>query len=798
MKISRHWLHQFAHISDISDQEFSRLFNIRTAELDGVENQAQQFENMVIGQIQSIASHPNADKLRVTQTNIGQESVQIVCGASNIKEGMKVIVALPGSKVRWHGEGDLIELKETELRGVKSVGMICGADEVGLPNKVDGVADMSELDCAIGTPLAEALGKNDTIIEIDNKSLTNRPDLWGHYGLARECAVIWQRELKALPVYEGDFGSSELKVTVTDSKLCPRYMALRFTVESINNAKRIADFLSRIGLNSHGLLVDLTNYILHELGQPLHAFDATKVKGAITVRPAKTGEKIVTLDEVERTLNDGMLVICDEEKILAIAGVMGGLASAITAETKEVILEAANFDPVSVRTTAQKLALRTDAVQRYEKSLDPYLPETALKRFLHLLEENATISINSAVTDIFPNPPRPLQFVISPERITKRIGAPIALDFIKTTLQALGFTIEDQTDSSLLLTVPSFRATKDISSEADIVEEIARLYGYEKIEPSLPTIKLTLPPAQTWLTLEQKIKYFLAQAYHLNEVYHYSFYGPKELQRFGYIHEHVMLLNSLSEEHTHLRTNLLPGMLEGLSKNSTLFDQVKVFEIGKVYLPRLKGELPDERAKVGILYSDKNNSSPFYAVKQIVDSLFSGLHIKAAIKPYQPKAEEQFMQSGRAASIVVANQDIGYIFELSAIIRDQYKAHNRIAFAEIDFEEILKLYGKSQHTFKPIAKFPSKLFDVSVIVSKDSQSGVMVEEMSAAHPLIENVELFDVFEDESLGQAKKALAFKVTLQAQDRTLTDDDMHTVQKLLFDYLMKEHQGVIRGLE
>ncbi len=399
MKISRNWLQQFVDISDISNQEFSQLFNIRTAEIDGMESAAEQFEHMVIGEIKSIAPHPNADKLRVTQTDIGTSTVQIVCGANNIKEGMRVIVALPGSKVRWHGEGDLIELKEAELRGVKSTGMICGADEVGLPNKVDGVADMGDLSCPIGTPLAVALERNDTVIEIDNKSLTNRPDLWGHYGIARECAVIWDRPLLALKVAVLKSKNKPLGVKVEESKLCPRYMAARFSLHKVNNDRGVASALSSIGHNSHGLLVDLTNYIMHELGQPLHVFDAQKVSGDIVVRKAKANEKLVTLDKVERTLHEGMLVIADEVKVLAIAGVMGGLASAVTTDTKEIILESANFDPTSIRVTAQKLGLRTDAVQHYEKSLDPYLTETALNRFFYLLEQHADFELTSGIAD---------------------------------------------------------------------------------------------------------------------------------------------------------------------------------------------------------------------------------------------------------------------------------------------------------------------------------------------------------------------------------------------------------------
>lgn len=797
MKISRNWLQQFVDISDISNQEFSRLFNIRTAEIDGMESAAEQFDHMVIGEIKSISSHPNADKLRVTQTDIGEKTVQIVCGAPNIKEGMKVIVALPGSKVRWHGEGDLIELKEAELRGVKSTGMICGADEVGLPNKVDGVADMSEFDCPVGTPLAIALDHNDTVIEIDNKSLTNRPDLWGHYGIARECAVIWDRELQPLKVSTTKSKAKALAVKVEEPKLCPRYMAVALNLAKIINDQGLAKSLASIGHNSHGLLVDLTNYIMHELGQPLHVFDADKVSGSIVVRKAKPNEKLVTLDKVERTLQEGMLVIADQEKVLAIAGVMGGLESAVTSKTQNIILEAANFDPTCVRVTAQKLGLRTDAVQHYEKSLDPNLTEAALKRFLYLLEQFAEFEIVSGIADEFPAPPQPLEFVVDVERIANRIGAPVTKDFIAKTLKALGFELKAKGKTELVLTVPSYRATKDISGEADIIEEIARLYGYEKIEPALPQVALSLPPKQPWLELERKIKFFLAHSCHLNEVYHYSFYGPKELEKFEFSHDHVVLKNSLSEEHTHLRTHLLPGMLDGLVKNSTLFDHIGIFEVGKTYLPTSAEKLPDERTKIGIMYTDSNDQVPFVTVKSYVEALLNSIGISYRNSTYHAQDHELFMQKGRSLLMHSGEQVVGYVYELSSKIRSKYKVTTKVAFAELDFEVLLAHMNEKARLFKPIIKFPNKLFDVSVVVTKDTEVGSLLASLSKQHELIDSVEFLNEYTDDTLGADRKALAFKFTLQAQDRTLTDQDMHTVQKLVFDHLSKKFGGVIRGL-
>lgn len=795
MKISRQWLEQFVDLNGISSEEFVRLFNIRTAEIEGSENMAELWENIIVGQIKSIAPHPNADRLQVTQTDIGGKTVQIVCGAKNIYEGMKVIVALPGSKVRWHGEGDLIELKEAELRGVKSVGMISAAEEVGLPKAGEGVVDLSKLSAKAGTKLATALGKNDTVIEVDNKSLTHRPDLWGHYGIARECATIWDRKLKELPVYEGKFGKSELKVTVKAPELCPRYMAVSLEVSTMKAGESIANTLSNIGHGSHGLIVDLTNFVMHELGQPLHAFDADKIKGSIIVRKAQDKEKIVTLDGITRTLDSSMLVIADEEKAIAIAGVMGGQSSQITDTTKSIVLESANFDPTSIRVTAQKLALRTDAVQRYEKSLDPNLGETSLLRFLHLLQENAEVTITSGLADVFSRKPKKITFAVSPERIAERIGAKVTLAFMVKTLKSLGFGVTKKAKNQLALTVPSFRATKDINGEADIIEEIARFHGYEKIVPELPKIGLALPVHEPWHELEKRIKTFLAQSCRLNEVYHYSFYGDKEVRKFQLLSEHEKLQNSLSQEHTHLRVTLLPGLIDGLVKNLTEHDRVAVFEIGKVFYPGKK-DLPEEHTKIGILFSAPNTDTPFYEVKMYVENLLNTLNIHHDIQMLENE-KRVYVQNGRAAHLMAKNKIVGEIYELSGAIRSAYKISQRVAYAELDFEEILALARPMARNYKLLPKFPSKLFDVSVVVAKDMEVGPLMQEMQKKHALINNVELFDIFIDEKIGKDKKALAFKVELLASDRTLTDSDMHDAQKKIFDFLTQEKQGIIRGL-
>ncbi len=798
MKVSRTWLNQFVSLADVSDEQFSALFNIRTAELEGIENLSAQWQHIVVGEILSIAAHPNATKLQVTQTNIGDRTVQIVCGASNIRVGMKVIVALPGSKVRWHGEGDLVELKETELRGVTSVGMICGADEVGLPNTEDGVKDLSALPAKVGTPLAQALGLDDSIVEIDNKSLTHRPDLWGHYGLARECAVIWDRKLLPLPVDTSPAGTEQLAVQVSASTLCTRYMAVKLQVTDIRDHTELANRLRALGHSSHGLIVDTTNYIMQELGQPLHAFDATQVVGAIHVRHAVAGETIETLDGVVRTLDSTMLVIADDQKVLAIAGVMGGKSSQITESTTSIILEAAHFDPTSVRVTAHKLGLRTDAVQRYEKSLDPYLPETALRRFLLILGQYCTVKISSEIVDQFPLPPQPKYCVINPQRINARIGTDISTGFISHTLEQLGFVIKKTSEQEWQLTIPSYRATKDVSSEVDIIEEIARFYGYEKITPILPRVPLGLPIPQPWYELEKKVKTFLAFTAGLQEVSKHSFYSEATIKQFGLDQQHTVLRNSLSQDHTHLRVSLLPGLCDVVQRNSTTKLPINIFEIGKTFLPSSKDlkVLPTENVMIGIVVSDPENNIPFKKVQATVSKLLGHLHLEVSIEPWS-EGLPIAAQAGRAATIKVANQVIGHIFEVAGVVRSRLKLEQRVAYAEINFEQLLNTTPNKALEYEPVPKFPHKVFDVSVVVDRQVAAGTLLHELQKLDPLISVVQLFDIYEGDKIATTNKALAYQFTLQSQDRTLTDEDMHRVQKVVFDFLTTQYQGVIRGL-
>ncbi|MBP7057613.1 phenylalanine--tRNA ligase subunit beta, partial [Candidatus Gracilibacteria bacterium] len=579
--------------------------------------------------------------------------------------------------------------------------------------------------------------------------------------------------------------------------LCTRYMAVKLSITNIQDHSELANRLRALGHSSHGLIVDSTNYIMQELGQPLHAFDADQVVGSIHVRHATAGETIETLDGIVRTLDPTMLVIADDQKVLAIAGVMGGKSSQITESTTNIILEAAHFDPTNIRTTAHKLSLRTDAVQRYEKSLDPYMPETALRRFLLILGQYCTVKVISEIVDQFPLPPQPQFCVINPQRVKARIGNEISTDFVSHTLTQLGFLIEKKNDQEWQLTIPNYRATKDISSEADIVEEVARLYGYEKITPILPRVPLGLPIPQPWYELEKKVKTFLAFAAGLQEVSKHSFYSESTIKQFSLPHQHTVLRNSLSQDHTHLRVSLLPGLCDVVQKNSTTKLPINIFEIGKVFLPSSKNptDLPNENVMIGMAVSDPENSVPFKKAQAIISRLLSHLHLETAIEPWTEDVPTA-AQAGRAATIKVANQIIGHIFEVAGVVRSRLKLEQRVAYAEINFEQLLNIIPQKALEYEPVPKFPHKAFDVSVVVDRTVAAGTLLHELQKLDPLIYTVQLFDIYEGDKIATNTKALAYQFTLQSQERTLTDDDMHRVQNVVFDFLTAKYDGVIRG--
>ena len=809
MKISVNWLRNYVNLPEQQDwQAFGDLLTVRTAEVEEVIDLGESFANMVIGQIEAIKPHPNADKLRITRTNVGGETLQIICGASNIFEGQKVAVALTGAKVRWHGEGDPVTLEPTKIRGEESFGMICAGSEIGLPDETDGILDLSHLKAKPGTPLAEALDKNDVIIDIENKTLTHRPDLWGHYGMAREIAAITDEQLKPLELqtkYDHKLPNI-VDVQVEDIQLCPRYLTVTIDEVKVGPSPAwLQTALENTGNRSINNIVDATNFVMLELGNPLHAFDTSEIAGGkIIVRRAHNGESIETLDEEKKELDPETLIIADSEKPLAIAGIKGGLHSGISEDTTRITLEAANFNPVSVRKSSTRLGIRTESVQRFEKDLDPLLAGEALDRLVKIILElcpGAKIISNRQDVNNFNYKPRAIKLDL--KKASSKIGAEISPDLAAELLEKLEFQVE-KGKNSLKVTVPSFRATKDINHQDDLIEEVARLYGYEKIPPVVP--ELHIRPAARPNT-ERREKYLIRDILSLelgfNETVNYSFYSKKTLENCGLDEStHLKIRNYLSEEQTHLRVDLIPNLLYNAASNLKNTNHLKLYEIGRSYKLVNQYFPLEEKIIAGLILdsakSKDPNHNPFYQAKTALDILLTRLDVES-LQYRRAESPNPLAHPAKHAAWFDhrSQQEIIHLYELHPQVAQNYGLEKeRIACFSVNYS-LLHALPRPVRKYRPIPRFPSIQIDVSILVPADSEVTIYEKAIrSAEKELIAAVRLFDFYQGDRIPANKKSLAYQITLQAPDRTLTDAEMKNTQQKIFQALQKAG-AEIRGL-
>jgi len=606
MYISMNWINDFVDLKGINLEELINRFTLSVAEVEGTIKYGENIKNVITAKIVEIEKIESSDKLRKVKVDNGKEIVTCVCGAKNIKIGDIVPFAQIGSMVNG------IEIKQVQMAGETSNGMCLSEKELGISEDHSGVM-VFDSNTKLGVNVKQLLDIDDTVFEIDNKSLTNRPDLWGHYGIAREIAALTGRKLKNIEVenLEEYNNLKEVRAEVEDKEKCYRYTAIE--VENITSKK--FDINKRIrlyycGMRSINLLVDLTNYIMLELGQPMHAFDK-KLVNKIKVKSIENDIEFKTLDDVTRKVDKGTLMICNNDEPIAIAGIMGGANSEITDSTNSLVLESANFDSVCIRKSAVELKLRTDASAHYEKSLDPEITDIAIKRYIKLLKENdKDIKISSKLTDIYVNKYPTIKIKITRQYINSRIGTDLSLNKIKEILSSLEFEIEENGEI-LTVKVPSFRATKDISIKADLVEEIARIYGYDNIEPQTKNQPLRIVEIDDEKKTENTIKDLLAIKYGLSEIHTYIWYDRKKNKELNLeVNENnIKLANSLNANFNVLRESMIPSLLYTLSENIKYYPNVNIFECGRTFEYPNKGEECIENKNLGIALCSKNKSS---------------------------------------------------------------------------------------------------------------------------------------------------------------------------------------------
>lgn len=771
MNLSIKWLNDYLKI-DVPPREFSEAMTMSGSKVEGYEIKGEEIKNVVAGKILSVEPHPNADRLCICKVDVGSgEPLQIVTGAKNVFAGAVVPVALSGSTLPGG-----VKIKKGKLRGVESNGMLCSLGELELtkndfPYAVeDGIFIMEE-PCKPGDDIREVLGLNDTVVEFE--ITPNRPDCLSVLGLAREASVTFKKPLTVRkPEVKGSPAAGKtadlVQVEVRDAELCPRYTAR--AVENVKIApspRWMRERLRSMGVRPINNLVDITNFVMLEYGQPMHAFDARMLNGGkITVRRAGDGEKITTLDGVERSLTPEMLVIADAGKPVALAGIMGGENSEIRDDTRTVIFESAVFKGASIRKTSRKIGLRTEASARYEKGLDPAGTKTVLERACELVELLGAGEVCEDVVDVDNSPKTPVKIKLEADWINRFLGTKIPAAEMAAILEKLGFIVEGDE-----VTAPSFRA--DVRHKADLAEEIARIYGYDKIGMTL----IDAPATQGGLNDEQKFEnrvnnVLLGCGY--SEISTYSFVSPKVYDEIRMpadspLRKSVRLLNPLGEDTSIMRTTPLPSLLEILAKNySNRNSRAALYEIATVYLPQPGKDLPEERKKITL--GSYGEGSGFFELKGVIEELLAETGVKNAV--FEAETNEPSFHPGRCATVSVDGEKFGVFGEIHPEVQSNYEIGEKVCAGVFDFETLARLRS-AEITYKPLPKFPSSERDLAVLCDDAVSAAALENAIASACPnLLENIKLFDVYKGSQIPEGKKSVAFSVSLRAADRTLTD--------------------------
>ena len=771
MDLSLRWLSDYVD-TGVTPKQFCDAMTMSGSKVECYSEEADYITNCVVGKITHIEKHPDADKLQICQVDVGNRTVQIVTAATNVFEGALVPVALDNSTL-----ANGIKIKKGKLRRVVSEGMMCSVAELGVtvhdfPYAIEDGILIIEEDCKPGDNIREALGLNDTTVEFEITS--NRPDCLSVIGLAREAAATFDKELHLPePKVEHETGDIHdmLSVEVKNPNLCRRYIArIVKNIKIAPSPRWMRERLRASGVRPINNLVDITNYVMLEYGQPMHAFDYKYLKGGkIVVRNAEEGESITTLDGVERKLSSDMLVICDEEKPSCVAGVMGGEFSGIQDDTNTVVFESANFLGSSVRITAKKLGMRTESAGRYEKGLDSRMCLPAVERACQLVEMLGAGEVVGGYIDIDNANEAPLTVPFQPEWINRFLGIDISAEKMISILEKIGYKVENN-----IITVPSYRAG-DTRHKADIAEEIARFYGYDVI----PNTAVT-GASQGGLTLEQKFEKHLGELLRANgcyEVETYSFISPKyydkiNLPEYSELRRSVVITNPLGEDTSVMRTTCVPSMLEVISRNYNNRNlSGRLYEMGKVYLPKESPDiLPDERvvAVVGT-FGDKED---FFALKGILDEAFDKLGVVGV--EYSALKTNPAFHPGRCAEITIGEKKIGVIGEIAPAVLENYEIGTRAYVASVDMADIFE-NRIAEKKFKPTPRFPASGRDLAIICDDEIPAASLEKAIrTGAGKLLEKVELFDVYKGPSVAPGKKSVAYSMTLRAPDRTLTVEE------------------------
>ena len=802
MKVSLSWLNDYVDVQMALDDLVDALTMVGL-EVDSVIDRYAFTEKVLVGRVLEVQPHPNADRLSLCSVDLGGRTVSVVCGAPNVQPGLLVPVAEPGTVFP-----DGTVLNKSVIRGVASEGMICSEVELALGEDYSGIMVLSA-DAAVGKPLNRVLGLMDPTIDID---LTpNRPDCLSIVGIAREIAAIQGTALKYPDYRYTDKGSQihdVASVTIEAPDLCPRYAARLIKDIKVGPSPFwLQDRLMSVGLRPINNIVDITNYVMLETGQPLHAFDFDQLAGhKIIVRCAAEGEKFITLDEKERTLSADTLMICDGERPVAIGGVMGGLNSEIEESTTRVLIEGAYFNPISIRKTAKKLGLGTDASHRFERGVDPQGTVKAINRAAELMRDLGGGVPIEGLIDEHPQPVPQRTVKLAVSSTNRLLGTGFDSDRIASMLESIEFTVAAKDQDVLTVEVPSFRV--DVSRPEDLMEEVARISGYNKIPTTFPVMPSEARRPLEARQLRNRIKITMG-GFGFTEAINYSFIHKDSARRLQLPdsdrrHDTVAILNPLTEDQTVMRTSMIPGLLETVQRNLARGQKnLRLFEIGKIYFATGIEQLPEEIEMLAGVWTglrqhsswlEKDTPCDFFDVKGVLEGLLAHLEVKEARFTQLPDAKCHYTRAGHTAQIRIGDRSIGLAGEVQPQVLEKYDIKQTVFLFELNLNQLAPLVPETI-TSHPIPRFPAVPRDITLIVDQSVEAGSILDAVTEkGEELVEAVALFDAFEGGPIPAGKKSISFRITYRSQQRTLKDQEINTLHKKLTDGLVTKFKALL----
>ncbi|MFC1990540.1 phenylalanine--tRNA ligase subunit beta [Chloroflexota bacterium] len=798
MKVPLKWLREYVDIN-LTEAELANRLTMAGSEVKGIQIVGGNWENIIIGQITAVDPHPNADRLRLTTVNLDIDQQTVVCGAPNLNVGDKIVFAHVGAQLIDPHNNKLTLLTSAKIRGVVSSGMVCSEKELGISENHEGIMVLPS-EAPVGIPLANYLG--DTILDLD--ITPNRADCLSVVGIAREVAALTDVSLHIPEISYEEYGEAidkQISVEIADPDLCSRYCASLITGIKIDESPGwMQERLLACGMRPINNIVDITNYVMMEYGQPLHAFDYERIRGKkIIVRRASSGEATMSLDGMDRTLSNDMLVIADTERVVAIAGVMGGANSEVTGNTTSILLESANFNPASIHYTSHKLSLTSEASMRFERGIRPGLTLPALRHATQLILELAGGKAANGIADAYPGKKDTEPIKLRIDQVKRLLGADINVDQIAGSLTSLGFECETVT-SEVRVTPPYWRS--DISLEVDLIEEIARIIGYDSIPITLLSQELPHQTPNPLIGLKKKINNSLV-SYGFQEIITYALTGMEMLNRMT-PEPHPLetmplrLANPMTVDHEYLRTDLRANLLTALAANRRHEDgSIRLFEMDKVYLPRDK-DLPDEPlvlcgilsgARVEKSWLDEEKPLEFFDAKGIMEGLLTQLDIEASFE----QDSDEGLHPSRQAAITIDGKKLGVIGELPTGVLDAFEISEAVYLFEINVTALLPFITRHK-MFTSIPRFPSTVRDMALVID----TGIthrQIQDIIKSFPLVSEVSIFDVYSGKQVPPGKKSIAYRVVFQSPVQTLTDEEVDEVQKKILDRLSKELGATLR---